>query len=103
MWVDRLRSADVCAIEHLPACAVFDTPQAQHNGMVVVVDDAVLGRVEQVAPPAKFSRTPESVSGPAPTPGRDTDAVLAELAGRTAGPAPAPTTARARASRCSRA
>ena len=84
VWVDRLRSADVCAIEHLPACAVFDTPQARHNGMVAIVDDAVLGRVEQVAPPAKFSKTPGSVTGPAPTPGLDTDAVLAELAGRTA-------------------
>jgi MYXO-CTERM domain-containing protein len=99
VWVDRLRSADVCAIEHLPACAVFDTPQARHNGMVAIVDDAVLGRVEQVAPPAKFSKTPGSVTGPAPTPGLDTDAVLAELAGRTAGPATAPSTAPAPDSR----
>ena len=99
VWVDRLRSADVCAIEHLPACAVFDTPQARHNGMVATVDDAVLGRVEQVAPPAKFSKTPGSVTGPAPTPGLDTDAVLAELAGRTAGPATAPSTAPAPDSR----
>ena len=61
-WVERLRNADVCAIEHLPPCAVFDTPQARHNEMVVVVDDPVLGRVEQVAPPAKFSRGPQAPS-----------------------------------------
>jgi crotonobetainyl-CoA:carnitine CoA-transferase CaiB-like acyl-CoA transferase len=79
VWVERLRNADVCAIEHLPPCAVFDTAQARHNEMVTVVDDRVLGRIEQVAPPAKFSRTPGSVKGPAPTLGHDTDDVLADV------------------------
>ena len=88
-WVERLRNADVCAIEHLPPCAVFDTAQARHNEMVAVVDDPVLGRVEQVAPPAKFSRTPGSVEGPAPTPGHDTAAVLAGLPPVPSAPTPA--------------
>ena len=57
-WVRILREADVCAIEHLPTCEVFDSPQARHNGMVVRVDDPVLGTVEQVAPPIKFSPSP---------------------------------------------
>ena len=63
-WAEALRRADVCAIEHMPACEVFDSPQARHNGMVVEVDDPVLGRVEQVAPPIKFSAT--SAGDPAP-------------------------------------
>jgi crotonobetainyl-CoA:carnitine CoA-transferase CaiB-like acyl-CoA transferase len=55
VWVDALLAADVCAIEHLHPCEVFDQPQAVHNEMVVEVDDPALGRVQQVAPPAKFS------------------------------------------------
>lgn len=54
-WVRVLRDADVCAIEHLPTCEVFDAPQARHNDMVMEFEDPVLGIVEQVAPPIKFS------------------------------------------------
>jgi crotonobetainyl-CoA:carnitine CoA-transferase CaiB-like acyl-CoA transferase len=78
-WVRLLREADVCAIEHLPACEVFDQPQPQANGMVVEVDDPVLGGVQQVAPAAKFSATPAAVRHAAPTPGQHTDEVLTEL------------------------
>ncbi|MCE2391735.1 MAG: CoA transferase [Proteobacteria bacterium] len=78
-WVETLREAEVCCIEHLPPTRVFDTPQARHNEMVTVVDDPVLGRVEQVAPPAKFSATPPIVQGPAPGIGQHTDAVFASL------------------------
>jgi len=91
-WVKLFFESDVCAVEHLHATEVYDTPQARHNGMVVTVDDPVLGPVEQVAPGAKFSATPASVRGPAPRVGEHTDAVLASLAGwpapkhRVAGP-----------------
>lgn len=68
-WVEILRRADVCAIEHMPACEVFDSPQARHNAMVVEVDDPVLGRVEQVAPPIKLSATTSAIQRPAPLAG----------------------------------
>jgi crotonobetainyl-CoA:carnitine CoA-transferase CaiB-like acyl-CoA transferase len=80
-WVKLFFEADVCAVEHLHATEVYDTPQARHNDMVVTVDDPVLGQVDQVAPGAKFSATPASVRGPAPRVGEHTDAVLASLAG----------------------
>jgi crotonobetainyl-CoA:carnitine CoA-transferase CaiB-like acyl-CoA transferase len=80
-WVELFLQADVCAVEHLHATEVYDTPQARHNQMVVTVDDPVLGQVEQVAPGAKFSATPASVLGSAPRVGEHTDAVLASLAG----------------------
>ena len=60
-WVQRFLDADVCAVEHLRPTEVYDTPQARHNGMVVTVDDPVLGPVEQVAPAIKFSQTPGAV------------------------------------------
>lgn len=78
-WVKRLMEADVCGIEHLRPTAVFDEAQTRHNAMVVSVDDPVLGPVEQVAPGVRFDGASPVPPPPAPTPGRDTDAVLAEL------------------------
>jgi crotonobetainyl-CoA:carnitine CoA-transferase CaiB-like acyl-CoA transferase len=80
-WVQRFLDADVCAVEHLRPTEVYDTPQARHNGMVVTVDDPVLGPVEQVAPGIKFSATPGAVRAPAPPVGAHTDAVLSTCAG----------------------
>jgi crotonobetainyl-CoA:carnitine CoA-transferase CaiB-like acyl-CoA transferase len=68
-WVKALLEADVCGIEHLRPGEVFDTEQARHNGMVVTVDDPVLGRVEQVGPPAMIPANPPSVGRGAPRPG----------------------------------
>jgi len=80
-WVRRFLAADVCAVEHLRPTEVFDSPQARHNGMVVTVDDPVLGLVEQVAPPIRFSDTPEAVRSPAPRVGEHGDQVAADHAG----------------------
>jgi crotonobetainyl-CoA:carnitine CoA-transferase CaiB-like acyl-CoA transferase len=85
-WVDRLLDADVCAIEHLHPGEVFDQPQPRHNGMVVDVDDPMLGPVQQVAPPVKFAGTPSEPPQPAPTIGRDTDAVLGALGSQVSAP-----------------
>ncbi|MDQ1432949.1 MAG: hypothetical protein QOF40_3551 [Actinomycetota bacterium] len=87
-WVKLFLDADVCAVEHLRPTEVYDTPQARHNGMVVTVDDPVLGPVQQVAPAIKFSATPGSVRAPAPTSGEHTDVVLSTIAGWPAPDAP---------------
>lgn len=89
-WVRLFMEADVCAVEHLHATEVYDTPQAIHNEMVVEVDDPVLGVVQQVGIGAKLSVTPGSVGGPAPTVGQHTHEVLSNLAGWP-DPQPAPT------------
>ena len=75
-WVETLRRAEVCAIEHLAPCEVFDQPQAQYNEMVVEVDDAVLGTVQQVGTPAKFPSLPSVPLTAAPTPGQHSGEVL---------------------------
>jgi crotonobetainyl-CoA:carnitine CoA-transferase CaiB-like acyl-CoA transferase len=90
-WVEQLAEAEVCAIEHLAPCAVFDEPQPRHNAMVVEVDDPVLGPVEQVAPPARFPALGSPVVGPAPRWGAHTDEILAEAVARPQWPAGAPT------------
>ena len=68
-WLEALLAADVCAVPELRPGEIFDQPQVLHNGMAVEVDDPVLGRVTQVAPAAKFSRTPADVPRPAPVAG----------------------------------
>ncbi|MGE0386704.1 MAG: CaiB/BaiF CoA transferase family protein [Gammaproteobacteria bacterium] len=55
VWVERLLAADVCVIPVLHPTEIFDERQVRHNAMVITVDDPVLGRVEQAAPPARFS------------------------------------------------
>jgi crotonobetainyl-CoA:carnitine CoA-transferase CaiB-like acyl-CoA transferase len=86
-WVRLFLEADVCAVEHLRPTECYDTPQVVHNGMVVEVDDPVLGPVRQVGIGARLAATPGEVRGPAPTVGQHTESVLADLAGW---PAPEP-------------
>ncbi|MBW8825212.1 MAG: CoA transferase [Acidobacteria bacterium] len=80
-WVDLLLDADVCVVPNLMPTESFDTPQVVHDGLVVELDDPVLGLVRQVGPAARFAATPARVRGPAPTPGQHTDAVRASHAG----------------------
>jgi crotonobetainyl-CoA:carnitine CoA-transferase CaiB-like acyl-CoA transferase len=54
VWLKRLLDADVAAIPELRPGQIFDEPQVRHNGMVIEVDDPVLGSVEQVAPAIRF-------------------------------------------------
>ena len=68
-WVQLLLDADVCVLPELHPCQVFDEPQTRHNEMVAEVEDAVLGRIQQVAPPIRFSATPHSEARPAPSAG----------------------------------
>jgi crotonobetainyl-CoA:carnitine CoA-transferase CaiB-like acyl-CoA transferase len=78
VWLQRLLEADIAVIPALRPGEVFDEPQAIHSQMVVEVDDPVLGRIEQVAPPVRFDDTPGEVRAPAPTVGQHTDEVFAE-------------------------
>ena len=77
-WLARLRAYDVCAIPVLRPGEALTEPQALHNGVVIELDDPLLGRVAQVGVAARM-HDPGSVRGPAPRPGRDSDDVLAEL------------------------
>ncbi|MDO8390356.1 MAG: CoA transferase [Actinomycetota bacterium] len=77
-WLDVLRAADICAVEYLRPCQSFDQPQVVHNGMVVTVDDPVLGTVQQVAPPIRFAVSPHGAPTPAPRVGEGGSTLLAD-------------------------
>jgi crotonobetainyl-CoA:carnitine CoA-transferase CaiB-like acyl-CoA transferase len=88
VWLEKLLKADVCAIPALKPGEVFDEPQALFNEMVVEVDDPVLGRLQQVGPPAKLRSCPSVPLSPAPRAGQHTQEVLDELGSVTGPPAP---------------
>jgi len=75
-WLERLRAYDVCAIPVLRPGEALSEPQTVHNGVVVELDDPVLGKVAQVGVASRMA-DPGAVRGPAPVPGQDSDAVLA--------------------------
>ena len=72
-WLAALLDADVCALPELRPGEVFDETQVRHNEMVVRVDDADLGPLDQVAPPLRFSASPHAPPIRAPRPGEHPD------------------------------
>src|SRR5262245_49563977 len=92
-WLARLREADIpCGPVRTRDEALADA-DARALGLVVPLDDPVLGPTWQPAEPALFSDTPAPPPRPAPRRGADTEAVCAEAARRER-PTAAPTGAR---------
>jgi crotonobetainyl-CoA:carnitine CoA-transferase CaiB-like acyl-CoA transferase len=75
----RLVSADVLTapINEIPD--VVRDPQVRHNGMIVEVEHAKLGRLDVTAPPLHLHGTPASVRLAPPLLGQHTREILGEL------------------------
>ena len=58
---------------------LLDDAQIEANGTIEIHDDAVLGKVRQPRPAARFDRTPAAVGAMAPFLGADNRAILGEL------------------------
>ncbi|MCL5290315.1 MAG: CoA transferase [Firmicutes bacterium] len=58
---------------------VLAMPHVKERGIVVDIDDPIAGRVSTANIPIKFSRTPASISGPAPMLGEHTREILSSL------------------------
>jgi crotonobetainyl-CoA:carnitine CoA-transferase CaiB-like acyl-CoA transferase len=81
-WLARLRDADIpCGPVRTRDEALAD-PDARALGLVIELDDPVLGPTSQPAEPALFSDTPPARPRPASPRGADTEAVCAEAAPR---------------------
>lgn len=86
-WFAELRDVELCVAPVLDVAEALADEHQRARGMVVEVDDPIVGRVRQVGVGPKFSDTPGSVRSTAPAPGAQTDDVLRELgyeAGRIA-------------------
>lgn len=90
VWLDKLLKADICAVPALRPGEVFDEPQPRHNGMVLEIEDPVLGHVQQVAPPMKIAQSPSLVRAAACSVGQHTAEVFAELDAGTRPELPVP-------------
>ena len=72
-WCELMEGSDVC---FAPVLSMNEAPQHPHNRERQSF--ITINGVTQPAPAPKFSRTPAQVQHPAPFPGADTDAVLAQ-------------------------
>ncbi len=75
----RLDREDVPAAPVLTRWQLLDDAQIEANGTIEIHDDAVLGKVRQPRPAARFDRTPAAVGAMAPFLGADNRAILGEL------------------------
>ena len=71
-WLTALEAGDVPAAPVLTTQEYMDLPQVRQSGLVVEVNDPVLGKMEQVGLVLGFSETPGKVRGPAPLLGQHT-------------------------------
>ncbi len=72
-WTELLLGTDVCFAPVLPMSEAVADPHLVARRTIVRHDD-----MDQPAPAPRFSRTEAEIQGPAPVPGQDTDAVLAD-------------------------
>lgn len=77
--IARLNAASVPAGPILDVAQVFADPQVRALPTTATVQHDALGELELLGLPVQLSRTPGSVRTPAPDPGAQTDAILAEL------------------------
>jgi alpha-methylacyl-CoA racemase len=73
-WCEIMQSSDVC---FAPVLSMSEAPEHPHNKLrkTFVENDGVL----QPAPAPRFSRTQPEIKSPPPTPGQDTENVLADF------------------------
>lgn len=62
---------------------MIDDPHIRHRGLLVESEHPSVGRIRQVRPPARFSKTPASLRRPAPCFGEHTDEVLQDVLGKS--------------------
>jgi crotonobetainyl-CoA:carnitine CoA-transferase CaiB-like acyl-CoA transferase len=88
-WIRRLSDADVPCGPVRTRAEFLRDPDAHAAGLVVPLDDPVLGPTWQPGAPAAFSDTPAPAPRPAPVRGADTAGVRAAAPGWCRAPAPA--------------
>ena len=82
-WLKILEEGDVPTAPVLSTQEYMDVPQVNENGLVIELNDPVLGEMKQVGHPILFSETPGRVKGPAPVKGTGEVDSVEELFPRT--------------------
>jgi crotonobetainyl-CoA:carnitine CoA-transferase CaiB-like acyl-CoA transferase len=78
-WLDLLRQHDIPCAPVQRREEFLAHPQVVHNGILLPLQDPLLGPTVQMGVPLSLSRTPGRVRGPAPLPGEHTPRVVEEV------------------------
>jgi crotonobetainyl-CoA:carnitine CoA-transferase CaiB-like acyl-CoA transferase len=78
-WMDIFINLDACVMPVKSFAEACRDPQIKERKMVVEMDHPKLGRIQNVASPIKYSRTPLTIRSVAPRIGQHTKEVLKNL------------------------
>ena len=81
--VELMDRADVPVAPVNTRQEMIDDVHLRHRGLLVETDHPVVGRIRQVRPPARYSKTPSGIRLHAPGFGEHTDEILRDLLHRT--------------------
>lgn len=82
-WLEDLRAIGFPCGPVYTVDEIFADPQVLHRGMLMEMDHPEAGRIKQIGPTIKFSRTPCTVGSSPPRLGEHTVEVLRDIAGYT--------------------
>lgn len=75
-WMGIFKNLDACVMPVNTFAEACNDPQIKARNMIVEIDHPKLGKIQNIASPIKYSRTPLKIRGLAPKRGQDTKAIL---------------------------
>jgi crotonobetainyl-CoA:carnitine CoA-transferase CaiB-like acyl-CoA transferase len=78
-WMNIFISLDACVMPVKSFAEAIQDPQIKVRNMVVEIDHPKLGKIQNIASPIKYSRTPLTIRSIAPNTGQNTKEILDSL------------------------
>ena len=78
-WMEKFINLDACVMPVKSFAEACQDPQIKVRNMVVEMDHPKLGKIQNIASPIKYSRTPLSIRSIAPKTGQNTQEILDSL------------------------
>ena len=78
-WMNIFISLDACVMPVKSFAEAIQDPQIKARNMVVDIDHPKLGKIQNIASPIKYSRTPLTIRSIAPKAGQNTKEILDSL------------------------
>ncbi|MFW9878634.1 MAG: CaiB/BaiF CoA transferase family protein [Candidatus Thorarchaeota archaeon] len=78
-WMDIFINLDACVMPVKSFLEACEDPQIQARNMVLELEHPIFGKIQNVASPIKYSRTPLTIRSLAPKIGQNTEEILKNL------------------------